>query len=100
VREHPHPYPAQVLQSLSVLALLQELQQLGQDPPRLRQLIVVTTTLARTFQKLHMLGLINSLRSARCPSAGWWWKGAGPQERPPPSCAALGCHTCTWQLAA
>lgn len=67
VRERPHPYPSQVLASLSLLALLQELQQLKQNLPRPRELIVVTTTLARTFQKLHMLGLINSLRSARCP---------------------------------
>lgn len=67
MRERPLPYLSQVLQSLSMLALLQELHQLGQDAQPPRQLIVVTTTLARTFQKLHMMGHINSLRSARCP---------------------------------
>ncbi|GJP48153.1 hypothetical protein CLOM_g7430 [Closterium sp. NIES-68] len=75
IRPNAYPDPRQLVVSQSLLRLLQEnerLRLLAKEDGRLsslppRRVIVITPTYKRTFQQLHTLGLINSLKRIQAP---------------------------------
>ena len=75
IRKNPHPDMKEVMRSHSLLNLLQQNQRLalagrwdglhvGQNARHQRRIIAITPTYKRTFQTMHMLGLMNSLKAA------------------------------------
>ena len=75
IRKNPHPDMKEVIRSHSLLNLLQQNQRLalagrwdglhvGQKSRNQRRIIAITPTHKRTFQTMHMLGLMNSLKAA------------------------------------
>ncbi|CAL9087975.1 unnamed protein product [Musa textilis] len=61
VRPWPHPDPAEVARAHEILVRLQQEQRLRYGVKDPRPVIVVTPTYARTFQALHLTGLLHSL---------------------------------------
>ncbi|WOK98258.1 putative glucuronosyltransferase [Canna indica] len=61
VRPWPHPDPAEVARAHEILARVQQEQRLQYGVKNPRPIIVVTPTYARTFQALHLTGLLHSL---------------------------------------
>ena len=67
IREDPHPRIQQVALGHELVEVLQEARRRVFDiwPPR--RILAITPTYKRTFQTMHVLGLINSLKLARAP---------------------------------
>ncbi|XP_074578861.1 putative beta-1,4-xylosyltransferase IRX14 [Curcuma longa] len=61
VRPWPHPDPAEVALAHEILARVQQEQRLQYGVKNPRPILVVTPTYARTFQALHLTGLLHSL---------------------------------------
>ncbi|RWW17948.1 hypothetical protein GW17_00018091, partial [Ensete ventricosum] len=61
VRPWPRPNPAEVARAHKILARLRQEQRLRYGVKDPRPVIVVTPTYARTFQALHLTGLLHSL---------------------------------------
>lgn len=70
IRPRPHPDPLQTIKAHKLMDLVQHEQKLLYGSDEQRQLLVITPTFARTFQALHLMCLINTLRIA--PSALIW----------------------------
>ncbi|MCO5594305.1 hypothetical protein L7F22_048334 [Adiantum nelumboides] len=67
IRSQPHPDPLQSFKAHNLLKLVQHEQMLLYDSKDYKPLLVVTATFARTFQALHLTGLIHTLRVVPFP---------------------------------
>ena len=65
IRDNPHPDPYQVVLAHEVVSLLQEAQRRVDGIWPQRTIIAITTTVKRTFQAMHMNGIVGSLKQAR-----------------------------------
>ncbi|KAK8693113.1 hypothetical protein V6N13_070707 [Hibiscus sabdariffa] len=61
VRQWPHPNPTEVMKAHRIIERVQREQRLQFDAKDPRKVIVVTPTYVRTFQALHLTGLMHSL---------------------------------------
>ena len=65
IRDNPHPDPYQVVLAHEVVSLLQEAQRRVDGIWPQRTIIAITPTVKRTFQAMHMNGIVGSLKQAR-----------------------------------
>ncbi|KAK8702978.1 hypothetical protein V6N13_021312 [Hibiscus sabdariffa] len=61
VRQWPHPNPTEVMKAHRIIERVQREQRLQFDVKDPRKVIVVTPTYVRSFQALHLTGLMHSL---------------------------------------
>ena len=61
IRPWPHPNPEEVMRAHRILERVQKEQRLQYGVKNPRNLIVVTPTYVRTFQALHLTGVMHSL---------------------------------------
>ncbi|XP_043709864.1 probable beta-1,4-xylosyltransferase IRX14H [Telopea speciosissima] len=64
IRPWPHPDPAEVMKAHLIMERVQREQRLQYGIKSPRPLIVITPTYVRTFQTLHLTGLVHSLMLA------------------------------------
>lgn len=64
IRPWPHPNPVEVMRAHRILERVQKEQRLQYGVTNPRTLIVVTPTYVRTFQALHLTGVMHSLMNA------------------------------------
>ncbi|GAB4849010.1 Probable beta-1,4-xylosyltransferase irx14h [Ancistrocladus abbreviatus] len=64
IRPWPHPNPEEVMKAHRILERVQREQWLQYGVKNARNLIVVTATYSRTFQALHLTGVMHSLMNA------------------------------------
>ncbi|GAB4846955.1 Probable beta-1,4-xylosyltransferase irx14h [Ancistrocladus abbreviatus] len=64
IRPWPHPNPQEVMKAHRILERVQREQRLQYGVKNPRNLIVVTPTYSRTFQALHLTGVMHSLMNA------------------------------------
>ncbi|XP_074587375.1 putative beta-1,4-xylosyltransferase IRX14 [Curcuma longa] len=84
IRPWPRPNPAETMRAHSIIERVQREQRLrygGVETPR--PLIVVTPTYVRTFQALHLTGLIHSLLLVPYPLTWIVVEAAAPSAEPP-----------------
>lgn len=67
IRRYPHPDPSKVMLASELIDLLQEEQYRRFTPGPFKPVIVITPTFVRTFQRIHLIHLVNSLKQARAP---------------------------------
>ena len=61
IRPWPHPNPAEVMKAHQILRRVQQEQRLLYGLKNNRRIIAVTPTYVRTFQAVHLAGVMNSL---------------------------------------
>ncbi|XP_010270814.1 PREDICTED: probable beta-1,4-xylosyltransferase IRX14H [Nelumbo nucifera] len=66
IRPWPHPNPVEVMKAHHIIERVQREQRLQYGIKNPRPLIVVTPTFVRTFQTLHLTGLMHSLMLVPC----------------------------------
>ncbi|KAJ3698947.1 hypothetical protein LUZ61_002652 [Rhynchospora tenuis] len=67
IRPWPHPDPTEVMRAHRIIERVQQEQRKWYGVKSPRPLIVITPTYARTFQALHLTGLIHCLRNVPYP---------------------------------
>ncbi|KAG6532709.1 probable beta-1,4-xylosyltransferase IRX14 isoform X1 [Zingiber officinale] len=83
IRPWPHPDPAETMRAHSIIERVQREQRLPYGAVKTpRPLIVVTPTYVRTFQALHLTGLIHSLLLVPYPLTWIVVEAAAPAAEP------------------
>ncbi|XP_042496810.1 probable beta-1,4-xylosyltransferase IRX14H [Macadamia integrifolia] len=93
VRPWPHPDPVEVMKAHRILERVQSGQRLQYGIKNPRPLIVITPTYVRTFQTLHLTGLMHSLMLAPYNLTWIVVEAGGPTTETASLLAKCGCRT-------
>ncbi|XP_043711933.1 probable beta-1,4-xylosyltransferase IRX14H [Telopea speciosissima] len=93
IRPWPHPDPVEVMKAHRILERVQSGQRLQYGIKNPRPLIVITPTYVRTFQTLHLTGLMHSLMLAPYNLTWIVVEAGGPTTETASLLAKSGCRT-------